>query len=611
MPEPRPAASRRELQRLYDRLAEGDAPARQAVLAALLATLAHAGRLELRQSALNTVLRAVNNGLAAADEVREAWRAAAVPLPRLRELKGLPALERLLGLPLAGRDAPFARLRAGLALGAGLLAGLLALAVARGGWPAVAAAVLVFNQIVLAYFVLLNLVYLVMLAVAIRELFLYMRKVLSYDYGQALQSDFTPPISLLVPAYNEERTIVESVRSFLMLHYPQFEVVVINDGSTDRTLDRLREAFGLVPTRDIYHRELPTALVRGIWRSERYEHLVVLDKVNGGKSDALNAGLNMARYPLVCAIDADSLLDESALLQIARAYLEDPFRTVAVGGIVRIANGCDVERGRVRRIGLPRTPLAMFQVIEYLRAFLIGRIAWSAAGLLMIVSGAFGLFKKDLVLAAGGYRTDTVGEDMELVVRLHRYCRTAGRPYRVVFIPDPVCWTEAPESLGALRRQRSRWQRGLLETLWTHRHVLFNRRYGRVGWVALPYFVLFELLGPVIEVTGYGVVALSYALGLVDTRFALLFLLLAVGWGILLSVGALLLEEISFRKYSTLANVGRLVAYSVLENVGYRQLTAFFRLVGVWQFLRGRRQWGDMRRLGFRTAAARPLRSGS
>jgi cellulose synthase/poly-beta-1,6-N-acetylglucosamine synthase-like glycosyltransferase len=413
-----------------------------------------------------------------------------------------------------------------------------------------------------------------------------------------MRSPATPGISLIAPAYNEEATLVESLRSLLMLNYPQFEVVVVNDGSTDRTLEIAAAAFDLVRAPVHYEQPIATKPVHGVYRSLSTANLVLVDKDNGGKADAMNAGINAARYPLVCVMDADSLLEEHALSAVVLPFLEDP-STIASGGIIRIANSCRVEDGRVTEVRLPASRLATFQVVEYLRAFLSGRVAQSAMGWLMIVSGAFGLFRRDTVVEAGGFRHDTIGEDMELVVRLHRRYRELRRPYRIVFQPDPVCWTEAPESASILGNQRNRWQRGTLQVLNYHRRMIGNPRYGIVGLLAMPFYLIFEAAGPIVEVAGYVVTAVAVGLGLLDVVFAQLFFASAVLYGALISVAAVLLEEISFRRYPRVRDLLRLCAYGVLENLGYRQMTAWWRIRGVIDYFRGRQGWGAMTRKGF------------
>ncbi|MDY6983074.1 MAG: glycosyltransferase family 2 protein, partial [Pseudomonadota bacterium] len=323
------------------------------------------------------------------------------------------------------------------------------------------------DYIVLAYFVLLSLVYFVTSIVAFGRLRSYSYKLDAYPDSALLASGFMPPITILAPAYGEEATCVESTQALLALEYPDYEVLVINDGSKDRTFERMVAAFDMKEAYRMPNAEIPTATVRGVYRSSRIPNLWLIDKENGGKADSLNAGINYTNSPLFCAVDADSLLEKAALTRIVRPYIENS-DTVAVGGIIRIVNGSHVHAGKVTQIDMPSNLWAKLQVLEYFRAFLAGRMGWEAFNATFIISGAFGLFHRETVVAAGGYSTkrngvETVGEDIELVVRLHRHCLDHKRPYRISYVPDPVAWTECPESLNVLHRQRSRWQRGLLE----------------------------------------------------------------------------------------------------------------------------------------------------
>ena len=343
---------------------------------------------------------------------------------------------------------------------------------------------------------------------------------------------------------------------------------------------------------------MPTAQVRAIYRSRRFPNLKVIEKENGGKADALNAGLNYCQTPLFCAMDADSLLEPEALIRIVRPFLEDA-DTIAAGGVLRIANGCVVKQGRVIDVRLPKNFLAQLQVLEYLRAFLSGRMGWDALDATLVISGAFGIFKRSVVVDAGGYATDTVGEDMELVVRLHRYCRENDIPYRIHFVPDPVAWTECPESIAVLSRQRDRWQRGLFQSLIRHRTMLFNPKYGRAGMVAFPYFFFLEMWGPVIELLGYVSFAATVIAGRAEWPFVIAFLSVAVILGGALSLSAVALEELSFRRYPRLSDLLRLFSLALLENFGYRQLSAWWRLKGTISAIRGVEGWGHMVRKGF------------
>lgn len=413
-------------------------------------------------------------------------------------------------------------------------------------------------------------------------------------------ADLSPPISLLVPAFNEEKSIVDSLRSMLSLNYPNFEIVAINDGSKDGTLQAMIEGFGLAPVHRPYEEAVKHKTIRGLYGSPSFPKLLVIDKENGGKSDALNAGINLSRASILCAIDADSILESDALLRAARPFVDDPTRTVAVGGTIRIANGCRIEGGRVTSVGLPTSALGLFQTIEYLRAFLMARLAWSRMKALTIVSGAFGLFRRQVVVAVGGYSHGTVGEDLELIIKIHRYMREKGDDYAVTFIPEPVCWTEAPESWRVLGRQRSRWQRGALETFFRHTDMLFRPRYGRIGTIGMGHILLVDVIGPPIEVMGYILVPLLWALGYLSIEFMLAYLALTFVFGIFVSVGSLILEEIELKRFPRASDLVILTLVAIAENFGYRQISNFWRIQGLWQYLRGAQGWGTMTRVGFR-----------
>ena len=406
-----------------------------------------------------------------------------------------------------------------------------------------------------------------------------------------------------MPAYNEQATIAESMRALLLLNYPEFEVICVNDGSKDSTLQVAVDAFDLVQAPIAYQEPVSTQRVRGLYRSLAHQDFIFIDKENGGRADALNAGLNAARHPFICLIDADSLLEEHALTRAMLPFFESP-ETLAVGGIIRIANGCRVESGRVTDVRMPSNWLARFQVLEYLRSFLAGRVAHSMANSLLIISGAFGIFKRVDVIEAGGLRHDTIGEDMELVVRLHRRCRERKQRYRIVFQADPVCWTEVPESRSILGNQRNRWQRGLMQVLRYNLPLIGNPRYGSIGLFALPYYVLFEAMGPLIEAAGYFVTAGALWYGLIDLQGAKILFLVALVYGALISLAAVALEELSFRRYIRLQDLLLLIVLGLVENFGYRQLTTWWRLKGTLDYYRGKSGWGVMTRKGFASPSA-------
>lgn len=412
-------------------------------------------------------------------------------------------------------------------------------------------------------------------------------------------ADLAPPIAILSPAFNEELTIIESVRSMLSLEYPSFEIIVINDGSSDRTLERLKEAFDLVPTHRAFSQATEHAPIRCIYKSTHQSRLIVIDKENGGKSDALNAGINVSRAPIFCSMDADSILEPDALLRAVGPFVDDPTRVIAVGGTVRLANGCKIENGRLVEVGIPRNPLALLQVVEYLRAFLMARLAWSKLGAITIISGTFGLFKRRSVITVGGYSKNTVGEDMELVIKLHRHFQNEGKPYRIAYVPEPVCWTEAPESLKVLSRQRSRWHRGSLETFFQHKDMFLNPKYGRVGVLGFGNIFFVDILGPFAEILGYILIPLLYFAGLLSHEYLFAFLAVSFTFGVAVSVGSLALEEIELKRIPRTRDLILLTIMAILENFGYRQLSNVWRMMGTLQFIRRKKGWGEMTRVGF------------
>jgi cellulose synthase/poly-beta-1,6-N-acetylglucosamine synthase-like glycosyltransferase len=454
---------------------------------------------------------------------------------------------------------------------------------------------------VLVYFFAVNSFYLALLVSAFGSMRRHARTLWEETREGLLGSDVAPRISVLAPAYNEAATVAESVRALLTLRYPNLEVVVINDGSPDDTLAVLDQQFDLAAIHPIFRRQVECAQVRGLFRSRVKPDLVVIDKANGGKADALNAGLNVASGELICAIDADTLIEADGLLRMVRPFLERE-DVVAAGGTIRVANGSAVRAGRVVAPVAPRRLLAGVQAVEYLRAFLFGRLGWNGLGGNLIISGAFGLFRRDAMWAVGGYVHDTVGEDMELVASLRRRGIEQKGPSVVRFVPDPVAWTEVPESLRTLGRQRDRWQRGLADVLWRQRRLILNARYGALGLVVLPYFVAVELLGPVIEALGIVGLAAALVLGAVDSGFAILFFLVAYGYGLILSLVTLALEDYGARRYETVRDRLIMLAWAVVENLGYRQLTVLWRVRGLARYLRGRQDWGTMTRRGFAPA---------
>lgn len=449
------------------------------------------------------------------------------------------------------------------------------------------------NGFFIVYFLLVNLIYLGLVWVS----YFYIQSQQSYNQVYKLtglfRSELYKPVSILTPAYNEEDNIISSVEALLQIKFPDFEVVVINDGSTDSTLQLLKDHFELYAINKPINLPLNHKPIRGVYKSKRYDNMVVVDKENGRKADAMNAGINMSTKELICAIDADSILDPDVLMKLLRAFVEDE-HVVGVGGIVRVANGCTIEDYIVKKVGMPKSYLARIQVVEYLRAFLFGRVGWDYFDSLLIISGAFGVFDRKAVLEVGGYLDDTIGEDMELVVRLHRHFREKEVPYNIRFLPEPVCWTEVPTDWEILGRQRNRWQRGLADSLWRHKKMLFNPKYGRLGMVAMPYFLIVEMFGPLVELFGFVYFFSILAVGDINSTFVLLFFIVAILLGMILSVSAVLCEEFTYRRYPSIKDVATLTLYAFLENIGYRQIHTWWRFKGLIEFFKGNKEWGEM-----------------
>ena len=460
----------------------------------------------------------------------------------------------------------------------------------------------IFNYFILFFAISVMASYVVLAMISAYGLKKYLKHNRYVNYDSLLVLQDAPKVSLLAPAYNEGRTIEENVKSLLGIKYNNFEVIVINDGSKDNSIEVLVKAFDLVVSNAVYKAEIPTKNVRAIYKSTNpvYSNLVVIDKENGGKADALNIGINFATNPYVVCIDVDCIMDKDVLLKLAKPFLEySDKRIIATGGVVRIANSCEIKSGKLVRVFAPENYLARIQVLEYLRAFILGRMAWSHMDGLLLISGAFGMFDREIVIAAGGYNPKTVGEDMELVVRMRRYMIETKQEYRIQYIPDPLCWTEAPESFQILRKQRSRWTRGTIETLWIHRKMLFNPKYKILGMLSFPYWFLYEFLAPIIEATGLLITFLFACLGILKWSFFIWLLLFVYSFAVMFSFMALYAEESTFKRYQTYTDLFKLVGVAFIEPIYFHPFTVYAALRGNYEKLKGSHGWGEMTRKGF------------
>ena len=447
-----------------------------------------------------------------------------------------------------------------------------------------------FAWFALAYFLVLNTWYLGLVIVAALETIGTARRAPFAGHDEIFQSALAPPITVVVPARNEAATIVACVRGLLHLRYPVHEVVVIEDGSTDDTFERLREAFDLVDIPRVIRNDVPIiGRINSTHAPRNRENLVVVRKDSIGRpADAVNVGINVARYPLICRVDADSYLDRDALLAAIKPFIEDPQLVVAVGGTIRVANGSTVEDGRIVDARMPSGWLARIQTVEYLRAFLLGRVGWSRMRGMLFVSGAFGLFRRDVLVEIGGCDVVSEGDDLELVTRLHHQFRRARRRYRLSFVAEPCCWTHVPTTRAVLARQRRRWAQTLAETLWIHREMICNPRFGLMGLVVLPYYVVFEMLGAIVELVALPMFAIGLAIGIIDPNLALLFVIFGIGYAAFLSIVALAVEEFSYHRYTNWHDLGVALIAAIVENVGYRQMYAWWRIRGLVNAFRRR-----------------------
>lgn len=459
-----------------------------------------------------------------------------------------------------------------------------------------------FNLLVFTYFFLGNGIYTALMLLSLRATWMHMRHRGYEEFDILRHSPVAPAATIIIPAWNEQKVIVESVRSALRTDYPRLQVVVVDDGSTDLTLHRLIRDFDLVEMDSVYRAVLPTAPIRATYANPNIPNLLVVSKVRGGKPDALNAGINLCNSSYFGILDADCLLERDALLRLMQPIANSAVPTVVSGGIIRVLNGCQTSKGGVVSVALPPSWLERFQVVEYMRSFLFGRTGWHLLRGTLIVSGAFAVFHRSSAIKAGGFSHDTVTEDMDMIVQLHRWAAQTQRKVAMAFTADPVCWTECPSRVAMLAKQRRRWQLGLCQTLWKHRQMLFRRKYKTVGWFSFPFHVYIEGVGAAVELVGYLMIPLAVLLGLVPGRLLLAFVLLGIVYGGFLSVGAVLLGELTYRRYPRVQDLLILLTLAILENVGYRQLVLLFRFQGVLKFLTGSRRWEKVAHLGAATA---------
>jgi hypothetical protein len=428
----------------------------------------------------------------------------------------------------------------------------------------------------------------------------YKRRNNFVDETAMLQSLNLPAISILAPAYNEGLNIVENVRSLLTINYPSFEIVIINDGSKDDSLNKLIMEYELEKRDVLHHSFIPTKTIRGIYKSRNkaFKSLTVVDKENGGKADALNTGINICKNNIICCIDVDCILEHDAMLKLIKPFLNNEKKVIASGGVIRVANSCVIEDGRIIEVRLPEKFIARVQVLEYFRAFLMGRMAWSRVDGLLLISGAFGMFDKPTVIEAGGYNTNTVGEDMELLVRMRRMMREKDVPYTVGFVPDPLCWTEVPQSWKVLQSQRNRWTRGTAETLWIHKKMLFNPKYKILGLLSTPFWFFFEWLAPIIEFFGILFFLFLLFFNQINWIIFLTFFLTVYSFAFLFSVTALFFEEYSFQQYTKPKYIFRLIGTALLEPLLYHPVIMWSAVMGNFDLIRGKKKWGVMTRAG-------------
>jgi cellulose synthase/poly-beta-1,6-N-acetylglucosamine synthase-like glycosyltransferase len=461
---------------------------------------------------------------------------------------------------------------------------------------------LFFDHIIVYYSAALMTSYLLLIIFSIIAIEKYKKRDELINYSLLYNSDFVPGISVVAPAYNESATVIHGVHNLLCLNYPKFEVIVINDGSKDDTLQQLIDQYDLVEVDYAYHATIVTQPVKKVFKSTNavYAKLTVIDKINGkSKADASNAGINIAAYPLFLCTDIDCILHKETLIKMVKPFMEENTKVIATGAAIRISNSCELENGYMKKIKLANQYLPLFQELEYIRAFLMGRMAWSNINGLMLVSGGLGLFDKEIVLKAGGYDHVSFGEDIELITRMRIWMYDQKLKHKVVYIPESLCWTEVPTTLKVFNNQRTRWAKGLIQTLWFHKKAFLNPKYGIFGLLSFPYWVFFEWLAPIIEAVGIVYYTYLIITNQISWMFAIILLLTIYLFSVMVTIISILWDEISGPNYSKTRDLLKLCLAALVEPIAFHPLALFFSIKGNWFFFTKKTlKWGDMNRTG-------------
>jgi len=463
------------------------------------------------------------------------------------------------------------------------------------------------NTFIFIYAISVSTFYILLAIFAFKGMRRHKLKDMYFDQRIILSSEYSPALSLIAPAYNESLTVIDNIRSLLSLHYSNLEVIIVNDGSKDDTLQKCIETFDMEPVDFAVNYAVNSKEIKTVYKAKNpaYRRLVLVDKVNGGKADALNAGINISSNKYIVCIDVDCIIEQDALIHMIKPFLESDVRVIATGGVIRIANECEFRNGNIMEVNMPKSFFPRHQVLEYLRAFLMGRMAWAEINGLMLISGAFGVFDKEIVIAVGGYDHKTVGEDMELVVRMRKYMHQKKEKYKVAFVPEPLCWTEAPSSYKVLSRQRNRWTRGTIETIMMHKDVFMNPKYGVMGMVSFPFWVIFEWFAPIIEFAGIFLLGAMAFFGYVNWFYFWLFLTLVYCFALFISTISILFEEFSYPQYRKVSHLFWLFLTAATEPFLYHPMNTWAAIRGNWDIYRGKKTWGEMTRTGFTNKKAR------